>query len=287
MARRVWFVVVAVTAVMGMACGESPTGPTPPPLVVGPATAPIVRSISVPASRVEAGQDITITAVVEDAETPLTQLTYVWTATAGTITGNGTTATWRHAAGLTKGADVFVSLLVVDTYDAIVDNQIVKEEFLVVSQATPFRVHDSAAEVKELSRKFLVDLFGNSSVSASDCMVDFSEVCADLPEGKKIEFEQVVYHRRDYVVLESRVLGQTVHWASSSFGSVHSVTFYRDQKTSNGFIGTTCGDFELTVVYVDGRWWLCQSYFNRGPQALCPDSVNDGGVARVLGKRGR
>ncbi len=285
MARRGWFVVLAVTAVTAAACG-SPNRPSPPPLVVGPATPPVVRSISVPASRVETGKDITITAVVEDAETPLSQLTYLWTANVGTITGTGTTATWRHAAGLQKGVDVVVTLMVKDTYDAIVSNQIVKQDFFVLSQAAPFRVHDSLAEVKELSRKFLIDLFGVSSVSPSDCMVDFSDVCADWPEGKKIEFQQVVDHRRAYVVLSSQVLGQTVDWHSTDFGSVHSITSFRDQRIDTGFIGTTCGDFELTVIYVGGRWWLCQSYFNRGPQPLCGDSLNNGGVARIFGREG-
>lgn len=290
MARRGYLFVVAARgivalAVTGAACG-SPNRPTPQPPVVGPATAPVIRSIAVPTSRVETGRDITITAVVEDAETPLSQLTYVWTSNIGTITGTGTTATWRHAPGLQRGADVVVTLMVKDTYDAILGNQIVKQDFFVLSQAAPFRVHDSVAEVKELARKFLVDLFGTSSVSPIDCMVDFSDVCADLPEGKKIEFQQVVDHRRDYVVLESRVLGQTVDWRGSDTGSVHSVTYYRDRRTDSGFIGTTCGDFELTVVYVTGRWWLCQSYFNRGPQPLCADSLNNGGVARIFG-RGR
>lgn len=277
--------IVALMIVIAAACG-SPNRPTPPPLVVGPATPPVVRSISVPASRVETGRDITITAVVEDAETPLSQLTYLWTANIGTITGSGTTATWRHAPGLQKGADVVVTLMVADTHDVILNNQIVKQDFYVLAQAAPFRLHDSVAEVKELARKFLIDLFGTSSVSAIDCMVDFSDVCADLPEGKRIEFQQVVDHRRDYVVLDRQVLSQTVDWRGTDAGSVHSVTFYRDRRTDTGFIGTTCGDFELTVVYVTGRWWLCQSYFNRGPQPLCPDSLNNGGVARIFGRGG-
>lgn len=284
MVRRGWFVVVAVTAVAAAACG-SPNRPTPPPpLQVGPATPPVVRSITVPPSRVEVEQAITITAIVEDAETPLSQLTYLWSANVGTIAGSGATATWRHIAGIKKGADVVVTLTVVDTYDAIVNNQIVKQDFRVVSQAAPFRVHDSVAEVKELARKFLIDLFGVSSVSPSDCLVDFSDVCADWPEGKKIEFQQIVDHRRAYVVLSSQVLDQTVDWKSMDFGSVHSVTSFRDQRIDTGFIGTTCGDFELTVIYVSGRWWLCQSYFNRGPQPLCADSLNNGGVAKIFGR---
>ena len=37
-------------------------------------------------------------------------------------------------------------------------------------------MHDSVTELKELARKFLVDLFGNSQVPPAACLVDFSEV---------------------------------------------------------------------------------------------------------------
>lgn len=286
MARRGWFVVVAVTAVMATSCG-GPNRPTPPPPpVVGPATPPTVRSIAVPTSRVETGQDITITAVVEDAETPLSQLTYVWTANVGTITGSGTTATWRHAAGLQQGADVVVTLMVVDTYDAIVNNQIVKQDFFVLSQAAPFRVHDSAAEVMELGRKFLVDLFGNSSVPAEACMVDFSETCANADNGKIEELQQIVEHRQGYVVVSATKLAQRVAWHRADFGSVHTVMLYRDHPVNSSFIGTTCGDFEVTVVYVGDRWWICQSFFNEEDTSGCPSSDNTGGVGRIMRKRG-
>src|SRR5690606_16652062 len=111
------------------ACG-SPTAPTPPPPgPVGPATPPVIKSIAVPAARVETGQDITITAIVEDAETPLDRLVYKWAASAGTITGTGARATWRMPAGITKGVDVTIALTVVDTYDAIVGNQVVTRDF--------------------------------------------------------------------------------------------------------------------------------------------------------------
>lgn len=285
MVRRGWFVVVAVTAVTVAACG-SPNGPSPPPLVVGPATPPVVRSISVPASRVETGTDITITAVVEDAETPLSELTYLWTANVGTITGTGTTATWRHAAGLQKGADVVVTLMVKDTYDAIVSNQIVKQDFFVVSQAAPFRVHDSVAEVKELARKFLIDLFGNSSVSPDDCLVDFADVCADVPDGKQDEREDIVNHRRDYVVLSATLLQQTVESAGAVPGRVTSAVRYIDSYRGAPS-KQTCTDFYLTTVYVGGRWWLCQSTISKDqPPAICGNAVNDGGVFKIFSGKG-
>src|SRR5690606_41498169 len=113
----------------GASCATTAGPPPPAPGPVGPATPPVIKSIAVPAARVETGQDITITAIVEDAETPLDRLVYKWAASAGTITGTGAKATWRMPAGITKGVDVTIALTVVDTYDAIVGNQVVTRDF--------------------------------------------------------------------------------------------------------------------------------------------------------------
>lgn len=279
-----WFLVGMAAA--AVACG-GPNTPSPPdPPTVGPATPPVVQSITVPTSRVEAGQDIAITAVVTDAETPLGQLVYTWSANVGTITGFGATVTWRHPTGLTQGVDVVITLTVVDTYDAVENNQIVQKQFIVVGTSQPFRVHDSVAETFELARKFLVDLFGNSSVPADDCMVDFADTCATAPEGKIEELAQIVEHRRDYVVVSATLLAQYVRWNSAEFGAVHTAMLYRDHPVDSPMIGTTCGDFEITVIYVGNRWWICQSFFRREDTTGCPSSDNTGGVARVMG-RGR
>ncbi len=279
-AARASRLAACVAIVLGASC-SGPSGPTP----VGPATAPIIRSITVPGSRVEAGTDITITAVVEDAETPFAALTFQWAASAGTITGNGASATWRMPAGITSGVDVVIALTVFDAYDAIVNNTVVKRQFVVSRISAPFRVHDSAAEVKALARRFLVDLFGNSSVPAEACVVDFSDVCANFGEGKNSELQQIVAHRAGYVVISAQILNQNVVFTGASTGSVHSATMYVDRPRTSKVLGTTCGDFELTVVYVGGRWWLCESYFNEDDLSFCPSASNDGGVARILRRR--
>ena len=137
--------------VVAAACSGPTTPPPTPPTDPGPQTAPVIRAITVPTSRVEAGVDIALSATVEDAETPLTQLTYQWAASAGTITGSGTTATWTIPKGITAGVDVTVTLTVIDNYQALVNNQLVPRQHVVVGTATPFRVHDSEAELLHLA----------------------------------------------------------------------------------------------------------------------------------------
>jgi len=276
----------AVMFVLVAACGTPSAPPPPKPPVVGPATPPVIRQITVPTSRVEAGQTISIAATVEDAETPLSQLAYQWAASAGTITGSGTTATWTMPEGITAGVNVAITLTVVDTYDAVVNNQVVKQQFTVVGTSPAFRVHDSEAETMELGRKFLVDLFGNSSVPPESCMVDFSDTCATADNGKIEELQQIVEHRQGYVVISAEVLKQRVAWRRADFGSVHTAMLYRDRPINSMLIGTTCGDFEVTVVYVGNRWWICQSFYNEGDTSGCPSALNNGGVGRVMRKGG-
>ena len=82
----------------------------------------------------------------------------------------------RRSKSRSAGVNVVITLTVIDKYQAVENNVIVEREFRVVGQAAPFRVHDSVTELKELARKFLVDLFGNSQVPPAACLVDFSEV---------------------------------------------------------------------------------------------------------------
>lgn len=276
-------IAAGILAVLAAACG-TPNGPPPPPPPPppGPATPPVIRAITVPTTRVEVGQDIAITATVEDAETPLTQLTYQWAASAGTITGSGTTATWTMPAGIKAGVDVVITLTVIDTYEALLNNQIVQRQFTVLGTSTPFRVHDSVAETKELARKFLIDLFGNSAIQPDDCMVDFSDTCANRPEGKNPELEQVRVHRRDFIVYRATMLAQRIDWAGADAGSVHNAVLYEDQERGKAPKLPTCGDFIITVVYTEGRWWICESIFDKFNTEHCPAFINNEGVARVL-----
>jgi hypothetical protein len=117
-------------------------------------------------------------------------------------------------------------------------------------------------------------------------MVDFADACATADNGKADELTQIEAHRRDYVVISATALSQRVSWRRADFGSVHTLMLYQDRPINSSFIGTTCGDFEVTVIYVGDRWWICQSFFNEDDTAGCPASANDGGVARVM-RRGR
>jgi len=253
-----------VWVVLAAACsGPTAPPPPPPPPVVGPATPPVIREIVVPTSRVEAGQDITVTASVEDAETPLSQLAYQWAASAGTITGSGTTATWTMPRGITAGVNVVITLTVEDTYDAVVNNQVVKQQFTVVGTAPTFLVHDSEAELLALAVKFLRDLFGNSSVRPADCLVDFTDLCADLAFGKTAELADITHHRSVVEVQSVTFFSQIVTFPEADAGVVYSDAEFRDRWLSDGIVRPYRNEFVVTGRYHQGRWWICESYVDR------------------------
>jgi|SRR5688572_29383725 len=248
--------------VLGAAGCSSPTPPGPiiPPTVKF-TTPPIVRSVTAPTTRVEAGQNFTITAVVEDAETPLNTLTYVWSANAGTITGTGAAAVWRQPAGLKAGVDVVITLTVIEKYRAVENNVIVDREYRVVGQAAPFRVHDSVAEMKELSRKFLLDLFGNSRVPPIACLVDFTETgrCA---AGRAAELSDITENRQLVEIVSGRIDSQHFISEGPNAARVINVAEFYSILKSNGVGGYARGDFIITGVYEGTRWWICESTYD-------------------------
>src|SRR3954465_1239383 len=81
------------------ACSDSkpPTTPTPTPPPPTPNAEPVIVSLTAGGPRVDADADLTLTAVVQDAETPLDQLTYQWSSTpiGGDFIGTGGFSRWR------------------------------------------------------------------------------------------------------------------------------------------------------------------------------------------------
>ena len=280
-AHRPQPLVLIAFGLLASCAGPTKPGPPPPP-VVGPATAPIIRAITVPAARVEVGTDVAITAVVEDAETPITSLAFQWSASAGTITSSGASATWRMPPGLKAGLDVTLTLTVTDTYDAIENNVVVKRQFVVPSTSAPFRVHDSTAEVKELARKFLVDLFGNSSIAPEACLVDFAPVCET---GRRAELHDIEVHRQATVLTAVQVMNQFALFSGPASGEVHSAMFYAGHEPGKVFITSMCADFKITVVYVGNRWWICESTYDPDNHNFCPSNTNTNSeLARIFRK---
>ena len=187
---------LVLALIVSGSCGSSPMSPGPvTPPVTAVNTPPVVESIVASATRAEVETDVTITATVRDAETPVAQLKYEWKADAGTFTGEGASVKWRAPKGATTPADYAVRLTVTETYSA--SNAVGGSQQNIVNATSPvIRLHDSPKELGDLSMSFLGD-FANSSVSPSTCIRDFSDSC----RGKADEKADIEWNREHFVVV--------------------------------------------------------------------------------------
>jgi hypothetical protein len=279
-------VVLAVaSAILIVGCGSSPSSPTPGSGSNGgnggsggtggsggvvTNTPPQIKSITAASTRVEVGSPVTITAVVEDAETPIANLTYEWTFPGGGITGAtpATTIAWTPSADMKTPADYVLTLTVTERYTS----GSIQVENKVTGNVT-VHVNNSPKELAELSLRFLGD-FVNSKVSPEQCVSEFTSNCGS---GKKEEFDDITDNRHDYEFVSSSLR----HTSLSIAGDKNSATVHtfcsftskvissspRDEiceggkKCPLGSTTTATGDCWTTNRYEQGRWWLCESHF--------------------------
>ena len=258
-------VALSVGTLVSASCGSSPVqpSPNPPPATVN--TPPVIESITTSASRAEVETEVTLTASVRDAETPVGQLRYEWRADAGTFTGDGATVKWRAPKGTTTPADYTVRLTVTETFGAGQQN--------TVNGTSPaIRLHDSEKELGDLAMSFLGD-FANSSVSPSTCVREFTDSC----RGKADEKADIENNREHYAITGSSLRLTSVRIGSSQMsGDVRVACSFTSRivKCEPGSVGcvagstgTVSGDCVLTGVYEQQRWWLCTSNFQNGVQS--------------------
>ena len=262
-------VVAAAIAVVTAACGGSPSGPGPiiPPPPPPPANEPPrIQSITVQKDRLEAGEEISVSVVVTDAETPVDQLTYEWQNDVGTFTGQGAAVRWRAPSGPQTPAEYVLTVRVTEVYGSP-DAGGVRPRHQVTGLSASIRVHDSPKEVGDMALRFLTD-FANSSVSPDVAVREFSDSC----RGKREELEQIQDNRRKYRILSSQLRLRSVSVSSSNVSATAQVScefVSRIVECPPGVLdcqpGRTervRGECRVTSVYENRRWWLCESNFD-------------------------
>ena len=255
-------------------------GPNAPP-TVQPLRAQGSRS-GQPASMADLGEAIAVTTTVTDAESSAEQLTFQWTATLGTIEGTGASVTFRAPATMAQTpATAEIALTVIERYLEVGQGGLPVERDHRVTRTTTVRVHDSAREVADLGRQFLL-LFSDSSNSPETVVAQFTDTCA----GKEDEYDDVADDRRDFVILSSSIGSATS--VTVNFGGVcphesrpgDACAYYPVSWTSRdrvtGVVGTVSGVDQVAAVYEGQRWWLCDSRF-----------IADGNSAPSRFRRGR
>jgi hypothetical protein len=257
-----------VCGVIVAACGGSPggPGPIPPPPVVPPNPPPVVESVTASTPRAEVEEEITLTAAVRDAETPVAQLRFEWKAEAGTFTGEGASVTWRVPKGSATPKDYTVSLTVTETY-GVPDASGGRPTNVVTGTSPAVRVHDSPRELAELAMRFLED-FARSHVPASTATREFTDSC----NGKAEEQQDIEANRVKFEILSSSLsvkqVGVSSDRQSANMTVACSFTSRRVKCLSDdppscrvGDVGPATGDCLLSGRYEQARWWLCTSNF--------------------------
>jgi hypothetical protein len=223
---------------------------------------------------VEVDTTVDVTAVVEDQETVVDQLTFEWSAPQGTFTGTGRSVKWRAPTSEITPADYTLKLTVVEVYLGQNDaGMIVSKEHRVTSQVT-VRVHNSRKELGDMGQAFLTK-FGTSSIAPAACLVDFTDSC----RGKLEELSDIQNNRDSFQIL-GYMLGQPRVNVYSPFDRAEMyITCSFDSKILKCAPGdSTCkvgsvvhgdGDCYLTARYEQARWWLCDSHY-ASLQALTP-----------------
>jgi hypothetical protein len=251
--------VIALAFVYAVAagCGGNPVQPPPPP----PNTAPVIRSVTASRTQVDAGQEVEVTAVAEDAQAATALLQFTWTAEppGGTFTGTGPVVRWRAPADGPVPSDYALRVTVSDGQ-------------LTATMATPLiRVNDGIREMRQLADTFLAD-FSDSSKSAEFCVRNFTSAC----DGKQQELADIQANRATFTILNASYRIDSVELAASPFfctgpGGPSScarviaparwVSFNRVLNR----VEEARGDAWLTGVYEGRQWWLCDSRFFGSP----------------------
>lgn len=213
-----------------------------------------------PLNFADTGEEIAVTATVEDPDTPSEQLVFRWTADIGTFTETGASVKWRAPSDATTPATITLSLSVADH----TGNS--------ASSSTTIKLHDSVKEIGNLAREFLLD-FSDSTKAAAFVVRNFSR--SPRCEGERdAEFDDVDRNRTLYRITSSSIGDPkvTVQFGSRPCSHVprngdacavvpatwDSVCVTTDPAC---IPGRSEGIDHVTAVYEESAWRLCASYF--------------------------
>lgn len=234
----------------------------------------MVSAIEIEPVRVELNQEVSLRAVVQDAETAVEALIYEWAADGGAFTGEGASVTWRPPEDAETPADYVLRLTVREPYGTPGADG-VQPENRVTATSPAVRVHDSPRELRKLSLDFL-EKFADSDVDPEDCLVDFSSSCS----GKQQELKDIEDNRKYYENLSSSLDFRRVTIGGDGMSAsmlvkcefrTKIITCPPDKPNCVvGSIGSTRGDCRLTGVYEAQRWWLCTSTYKPDTGSLLP-----------------
>ena len=267
-----------VVALLLTGCGGSPTSPPPPPPPPPPASAlPIIDAITVqgrrprqPARFADLRETVDVSAVVRDAETPIDELVYQWSATAGTFSGAGRGVAWTAPDAATTPSTVTITLKVIENYGRPGEPKTFSQE---VTGTQTLSLHDSRSEVEDYAIRFLT-LFSQPQTNKNwpDIMRDFKAAACPVPGLVDSEKDEVIRHYTFFTMHTFNIQNATTR---VSFGEgcsfrdrpgdacVSPPVMWDSTDSRDGTRAVARGIDHIAAVYsaADARWWLCSSDF--------------------------
>jgi IPT/TIG domain len=229
-------------------------------------TVPTITSVTAQGTRpnepknfADLAEEVAVTAVVEDLDTPADRLTFEWSAEEGTVNGTGANVTWRAPANTSTPKSIVLTLKVSDPGSN------------TTTGTVSVSVHNSRNEVGDLSREFLLD-FSNSNNSPAFVVRNFSK-SPRCEKERDDEFAEVDANRNTYRITSSNIGPATVKIEFASFPCSYqprsgdacaSVPSTWDSVCAPGVTctpGRSQGIDYVTAVFEDSQWKLCASYF--------------------------
>jgi hypothetical protein len=263
--RPMLLVAVAIVALVSACSSGSPTAPKPvptpdPPPPPKPNDPPVISSLVASSPRVEADDEIALTASVQDAETPIDQLLFAWTATPvnGQFTGTSAQVRWR-APHQQRTPDLYtLRLVVTERYQS--GGQTLQND---ATKSIDVHYNDSPTEITRIGMRFLTELFPDFNTSPQSAVQDFSDSCS----GKRDELSDVTNNRINFHILSGTYSNVQVDLnGDRTSANVNGACTFVDIPTNptNPNVGrreSVTGICTLTAVYENWQWFLCESHF--------------------------
>jgi IPT/TIG domain len=226
-----------------------------------------------PANFADLDEEINVVAVVTNEEASPNQLSYEWSAGAGTFVGTGSSVKWRAPRTLpTTPISYPLTVTVTEQYQTTDDIGAVVTRENKASEKVTVRVHDSNKEVTAVAAEFMND-FSNSLISAESAVRNFSDsqIC-----GKTQERNEIRDNRATYTITDRRLTfppkvtfnfnGTCPFRARPGDACVQLSCGWTSMKKATGVSEIVNGTCLLTEIYdVSDKWQMCWSDFEPTP----------------------
>jgi hypothetical protein len=237
-----------------------------------------------PAQFADLDEAVSVAASVTDAETPVSQLTFAWSADAGSFTGTGATVTWTAPHGFsTPGpGTVTLTLTVTERFQTTNSSGVIVSGENLTKGTTTVHLHNSQKEVADLAVDFLTAF--SQQMDPLFVVRNFTTSCP----GRSDELSDVQHNQVDFTITswkvgtpDTRILftgtcpfpgrivqGDACAYVPAEWHSlVKSATYHPELKPYIGKTMNVNGTDLVSAVLENDQWKLCGSNWDQAAPA--------------------